>query len=144
MAPPSDQSSHASAPRPFVLTRVLNAPKTLVFKAWNEQERLHRWFGPRGFSYVRGTCNLYPGGVAHYCLRTPEGEESWGKWVFCDIVEPERLTFINAFSDEKGSMLRHPMNPKWPLQMLTTVHLSEPAAGRTSLELRWTPFDASA
>jgi len=143
MTSPTNSAPSAGARRPFILKRELNAPQALVFKAWTEQERLHRWFGPRGLTYVRGTCNLTAGGVAHYCLRTPDNDEMWGKWIFCDILEPERLIFVNSFSDEAGMLVRHPMNPEWPLQMLTTLVLSESAPNRTSLQLHWTPYDAT-
>ena len=141
MAP--DANASAGVQRPFIVKREFHAPRSLVFKAWTEQARLHQWFGPRGLTYVRGTCNLIPGGVAHYCLRTPDDKEMWGKWIFCDIVEPERLIFVNCFSDAAGAILRHPMNPKWPLQMLTTVAISESTPGRTMLHLGWTPYDAA-
>jgi uncharacterized protein YndB with AHSA1/START domain len=139
----SDSNAAAGAQRPFIVKREFSAPRSLVFKAWTEPERLHKWFGPRGLTYVRGTCQLTPGGVAHSCLRTPDGQEMWGKWIFCDIAEPERLIFVNCFSDAAGAILRHPMNPNWPLQMLTTVTFREAAAGRTDLHLHWTPYDAS-
>ncbi len=138
---PSKSAETASAGRPFTIQRVLAAPRTLVWKAWTEQQRLMQWFGPAGLTYVSGTFDLRPGGISLYCLRLPDGREMWGKWVFCDIVPLERLVFVNGFCDEKGTLQRHPMNPKWPLEMLTTVTFAE-SGGKTTLSLVWTPFNA--
>jgi uncharacterized protein YndB with AHSA1/START domain len=43
-----------------------------------------------------------PGGVFHYAMRGPSGPDLWGRWVFRQIVPPERLVFVVSFSDEKG------------------------------------------
>ena len=95
--------SHTSEPPVLTLEHVLNAPRELVFKAWTEPERLARWFGPRGWSLPVCTIDLRPGGVWHYCMRGPAGEESWGRAVYAEIVPPERLVYTDAFSDAQGS-----------------------------------------
>jgi len=59
------------------------------------------------------------------------------------IVAPERLVFVNSFSDENQGVTRHPMSPSWPLQVLTTVTFSE-RDGKTTLALRGGPIDAAA
>ena len=44
----------------------------------------------------------------------------WGMFVYREIVRPERIVFVNSFSNENGDVTRHPMAPDWPLEMLTT------------------------
>jgi uncharacterized protein YndB with AHSA1/START domain len=66
----------------------------------------------------------------------------WGKWVIREIAAPEKLVYVNSFSNEKGGLTRHPMSPTWPLEMLTTVILKE-MDGKTELTLKWVPLNAS-
>ena len=138
---PSKSTATGFVGRPFIIQRVFNAPRDLVWKAWTEHERLMKWFAPAGDTYIKGTFDFRPGGVSHYCMRDADGNVGWGRWVFCDIIPPERLVYIDAFSDEQGTPLRNPNSPDWPLEMLTTVTLSE-ADGKTTLNLVWTPFNA--
>ncbi len=126
----------------FVITRVFDAPRELVWKAWTERERLMQWFGPKGFTMRVATLDLRPGGVFHYCLRSPDGHEMWGKFVYRDIAAPERIVLVNSFSDEKGNLTRHPMSPTWPLEMLSTTTFAE-QAGKTTVTVRWSPLNAT-
>src|SRR5262249_52172295 len=102
--------------REFVITRRFNAPRRLVWDAFTKVEHLRNWWGPKGFSVVKASLDLKPGGVFHYGLRAPNGAEMWGKWVFREIVAPERLVIVASFSDAAGGLTRHPMAPDWPLQ----------------------------
>lgn len=130
------------AEREFVITRVFTAPRELVFKVWTEREHLMHWWGPKGFTVRACKIDLRPGGIMHYCLRGPDGGDMWGKFVYREIVKPERLVFINSFSDEKGNLTRHPFSPTWPLEMLSTVTFVE-HRGRTTLTVQWVPLNAT-
>jgi uncharacterized protein YndB with AHSA1/START domain len=130
----------------FSITRVFDAPRELVFKAWTEPERLAQWWGPQGFAVAVVKLDLRPGGVFHYRLRPPEGSPMgsamiWGKFVYREIVSPERIVFVMAFSDEAGGMTRHPMNATWPLEVLNTLTFTE-RQGRTTVTLRGEPINA--
>ena len=72
--------------QPFVITRVFDAPRSLVWKAWAERDRLMQWFGPKGFIMRVATLDLRPGGIFHYCLRSPDGKDMWGKFVYRELV----------------------------------------------------------
>jgi uncharacterized protein YndB with AHSA1/START domain len=126
----------------FVITRVLDAPRDIVWKAWTDPELLMKWWGPKGFTVRVSKMDLRPNGVYHYCLRAPDGNDLWGKWVLREIAAPERLVWINSFSDEAGNVTRHPMSPSWPLEMLSTLTLAEDQ-GRTTLTVRWAPHAAT-
>jgi uncharacterized protein YndB with AHSA1/START domain len=134
----------APSPEPFefVTTRVLNAPRELVWKAWTEPERLMRWFSPKGFTNISSKLDLRVGGTYHYGLRMPDGGEMWGKFIYREIVPPERLVHIVHFSDAKGGMTRHPMAPTWPLKMLSTITL-EVQGNKTLLTVRSAAFEAT-
>jgi uncharacterized protein YndB with AHSA1/START domain len=133
----------ADAPeREFVSTRVFNTPRELVWRALTEAERLKHWWGPKGFTMLACTVDLRPGGLFHYCMQAPSGHQMWGKFVYREIVAPERLVFVSSFSDDKGGATRHPMSATWPLEVLNTLTLEE-HDGRTTLTLRGGPINAT-
>lgn len=123
----------------FVISRVFDAPRDLVWKAWTETKLLEQWWGPKGFSVQVIKLDLRPGGIFHYRMRTPQGEDWWGKFVFREVAKPERLVFENSFSDEAGNVFRHPLHASWPLKMLSTVTFAE-QAGKTTLTVQWVPI----
>jgi len=127
----------------FVISRVFNAPRELVFDAWTKIEHLNSWFAPKGFDILGGTLELKVGGIYHYGLRTPDGVEMWGKWTFVEIKRPEKLQVIQSFSDRDGGITVHPGSPDWPKQTLSTTTFEQQDA-RTLMTLRWAPYQASA
>jgi uncharacterized protein YndB with AHSA1/START domain len=127
----------------FVISRVFDAPRDLVFKAWTERERLVKWWGPKGFVVEQANLDLRPGGKFHYCMRMPDGGEMWGMFRYREILPPQRLVWVNSFSDPQGNLTRHPMSPDWPRDMLTTVTFAE-HEGRTTVMVQFAPIDATA
>jgi len=127
---------------PFVISRVIDAARDRVWKAWTEVEQLKQWWGPKGFVVTHCTLDLRPGGRMHYCLRMPDGNEMWGRFVYREVVKPERLVWINSFSDKDGGLTVHPMNPNWPREMLTNVTF-EAQGPKTKLTIQWAPLDGS-
>ena len=126
----------------FVISRTFDAPRDLMWKAWAERERLLQWFGPKGFAMTDAKLDFRPGGTLHYCLRSTDGKEMWGKFVYREIAAPERIVWVNSFSDEEGNLTRHPASPTWPLEMLTTVTFTE-EKGKTTVTVRWIPLSAT-
>jgi len=126
----------------FVLTRTFDAPRDLVWRAHTDCEHLKHWWGPKGFAVTVCKLDLRPGGTFHYCLRTPDGKDMWGKFVYREIVPPERLVSIVSFSDKDGGITRHPWNADWPRQILSTLTFAE-KGGKTTLTVRWSPHEAT-
>ncbi len=140
-AQPSPQSAGTAAP--FVISRTFDAPRDLVWKAFTDPERLKQWWGPKGFPVTRAAMDLRPGGTYHYALQVPDGSLMWGKFIYREVTKPERLVFINGFSDETGALVRNPYVPSWPMEVLTVFDFTE-QGGRTTFTLRWTPLGATA
>lgn len=123
----------------FVISRQFDAPRADVFKAWTEADRLKQWFGPKGFKMTENKLDLRQGGTFLYCLQAPDGGKLWGKFVYREIKPPERLVFVNSFSDENAGVTRHPMSPNWPLQLLSTVAFAEQGE-KTTVTVQWEPI----
>ncbi len=131
-----------SAETEFLITRVFNAPRKLVWKAFTEPERLEQWWGPRGFTTRVHKLELRPGGVFLYSQRLPDGRQMWGKWIYREIVAPERMVVVTSFCDENENPVRHPLNPNWPLEMLSSSTFTE-HHGHTTLTIRAIPINAT-
>jgi uncharacterized protein YndB with AHSA1/START domain len=140
----ANQSATAGQSADFVISRVFDAPRELVWKAFTEPERMKKWWGPKGFTVIASTMDLRPGGTYHYGMRAPDGSAMWGKMVYREITPPQRLVFINSFSDEAGGTTRHPMSAGWPLEMLSTFTFEELPGGKTRFTVRWSAYNATA
>ena len=127
----------------FVISRVFDAPRDLVYAAFTEPERMKHWWGPKGFTVIKSEMDLRVGGIYHYALRAPDGSTMWGKFVYREIVAPERIVFINSFSDEAGGTTHHPMMPAWPLEMLSVFTFEDMGGKRTKFTVNWSPHNAS-
>jgi uncharacterized protein YndB with AHSA1/START domain len=127
----------------FVITRIFDAPRDLVWKAFTDPQHMKQWWGPKGFTVIASKMDLRPGGTYHYGMKAPDGSAMWGKFVYREVVPPERMVFINSFSDEAGGITRHPMAPTWPLEMLSTFTFEEAPGGKTKLTIRWSPHNAT-
>jgi uncharacterized protein YndB with AHSA1/START domain len=75
------------------MTRVLNAPRELVFKMWTDPEHVPRWWGPRGFTTTTYTMDVTPGGVWRFCMHGPDGRDFQNKITSLEVVKPERLVY---------------------------------------------------
>lgn len=94
----------------LVLERVFDAPRELVFSMFKESEHLRQWWGPRGWTIPVCNVDFRPGGAWHYCMKCEDknqgdfyGMESWGKVVYKEIAEPERIVYTDFFSDAEGN-----------------------------------------
>jgi uncharacterized protein YndB with AHSA1/START domain len=133
----------AAHSREFVISRVLKAPRDLVWQCFTDPDRMKHWWGPKGVKVVAAKIDLRVGGSYLYGMQTPDGQVMWGKFVYREISPPQRLVFINSFSDEAGGLTRHPMSPTWPMQMMSTFTFEEETGGKTRFTIRWSPYNAT-
>lgn len=117
----------------FVISRTFNAPREVVFDCFAKPGEMKKWWGPKGFTVIASKMDLRVGGTYHYGMRGMDGSTMWGKFIYREIVRPERIVFVNTFSDENGGVTRHPMAPDWPLRMLTTFAFEDIGRGKTRL-----------
>jgi uncharacterized protein YndB with AHSA1/START domain len=130
---------------PFVIRRVVRAPRDAVFRVWTDGAHLARWFGPKECTSTTKSFELRPGGVYHYAMHVPGAPDTFGKWVFRSVQPPERLEFLLSFADAAGATIAPPFDPSWPREMLTVVTF-EPHAGigkGTVITVRWSAHEAT-
>jgi uncharacterized protein YndB with AHSA1/START domain len=131
-------TNQPSETRDLLLSRLINAPREVVWQAWTQPEHLKRWFAPEHFTTAAAKVDLRPGGNFLYCMRSPEGAEFWGKGVYREILAPERLVYHDTFADEDGHPVQpeqYGLSPDYPAETLVTVTLAD-QNGKTLLTLR--------
>jgi len=92
---PEIVSPAALSERELVITRIINAPRERIFKAWTTQ--LSQWWGPHGMTTPVCEMDLRPGGIFRTVMRAPDGTEYPTKGVFLEVVAPERIVFTDAY-----------------------------------------------
>lgn len=123
----------------FFISRVVNAPRTLVFQAWTDPRHLTKWWGPAGFDNPVCELDLRPGGAHRITMRGPDGVEYPITGVFKEIIPPELLVMTldcaghPAWWHDMVDPQRSGPNPAG--EMLQTVSF-EDLDGKTRLSIR--------
>jgi len=84
-----------------------------------------------------------PGGFFHYAMKFEGAPTMWGHFNYRQIVTPERIVWLNSFSNEKCGIARAPFSEFCPLEIENTVTFTE-GAGTTTVVLRAEPFGETA
>src|ERR1700726_2003267 len=95
-------ASKESGERELTITRVFDAPRELVFKAWADPERHAQWLGLKGFTTISVQLDGRVGGSYRFGMRAPDGSAHWLCGVHREIVETERLAFTSYWEDANG------------------------------------------
>jgi uncharacterized protein YndB with AHSA1/START domain len=115
-------SSSSTADREIVTTRLIDAPRELVFAAWTEAKHVGHWFGPDGFTTITHSMDVRPGGVWRFTMRGPDGKDWPNVVTYEEVVPPERLVYMHG--DDREPDMFH-----------TTVTFAD-EGGRTALTMR--------
>jgi uncharacterized protein YndB with AHSA1/START domain len=86
----------SSNDRTMAATRILNAPRELVWKVCTEPEHVKNWWGPNGFTNTIHKMEVHPGGEWNFIMHGPDGTDYVNEIVFGEIVKPERITFLHG------------------------------------------------
>lgn len=101
--------------REIINTRLFDAPRERVFRAWSDPELLARWWGPKGFTNTFHEFDFRPGGRWRFLMHAPSGASFPNESVFQEIVPPERIVLrhisppvfeVTATFAEEGSRTR--------------------------------------
>lgn len=121
-----DRSYLDDSMRKLNITRILNAPRELVFKAWIDEKCIAQWWGPKGFTNPVCQMDVRPGGSIRIDMMGPGAVVYPMGGTFHEIKEPELLVFTStAYTDEQGNH---------GLEVLNTVKFEE-HHGKTRLTL---------
>jgi uncharacterized protein YndB with AHSA1/START domain len=112
-------------PRSIVGTRVLDAPRELVFAAWTDPKHLAQWWGPDGFTTTTYAFEFRAGGIWRFVMHGPDGRDYENRITFDEIVPPERIVYHHGGGDDVE-----------PVQFNTTVTFEDLGSGKTRLAMR--------
>jgi len=118
-------STSATADRELVLSRVFDASRELVYRAWTDSTHVAEWWGPRGFTTTVHEMDVRPGGLFRFIMHAPNGTDYPNKIVFHEVVPPDRLTFTHGSDAEVDEYAFD-----------VTVTFVEEGAAKTRLTLR--------
>jgi len=126
----------------FAVARRFSVPRERLWQVWTEGTHLAKWWTPGGMTLGIKSIDFRPGGSMLYGMHSPFGHVHWGKFTY-RLVEPERrLAYVATFTDAEGAPVRNPMNPLWPLEMLTDQRFEE-VEGGSELRSRSYPINAT-
>ena len=87
----------------MTITRVFDAPRELVWKAWTDPHYAMQWWGPKGFTTPVCKMDLRVGGKFLLCMKSPEGQEFWNAGEYHEIVPFEKIVSSMYFADAQGN-----------------------------------------
>jgi uncharacterized protein YndB with AHSA1/START domain len=91
--------THPSSDRELVLTRLIDAPREAVFRAWTDPDLLKQWFAPPPWTTPAAHLDVRPGGACLVVMRDPEGRDFPNHGVYLEVVPNERLVFTDAYTE---------------------------------------------
>jgi uncharacterized protein YndB with AHSA1/START domain len=123
MSAGNDSGGSPSGDREIVLTRVFDAPREVVFRAFTDPRQVDQWWGPNGFTNKTHEMDVRPGGAWRFVMHGPDGVDYKNRIDYTEVVSPERLAYLHG-SDDGG-----------PAHFEVTVTFTE-QGGKTRVTMR--------
>ncbi|HEY9155495.1 MAG TPA: SRPBCC family protein [Opitutaceae bacterium] len=123
------------AERELVLTRIFNAPREKVYRAWTDPELLKQWFAPKPYTIPVAQLDVRAGGSNLIVMRDPQGNDFPNRGVYLEVVPNEKLVFTDAYTKAWEPSLK---------PFMTVIVTFENIAGKTKYTARarhWTVAD---
>jgi uncharacterized protein YndB with AHSA1/START domain len=89
----AEKNNNSVTNRELSVTRVLNAPRELVWKVWTDPEHIAKWWGPNGFTNTIDKMEVKPGGIWDFVMHGPDGMDYKNKSTFIEVIKPEKISF---------------------------------------------------
>ena len=113
--------------------------KKRMWQAWSDAAQLKHWWGPSGCALEILRFEFHPGGFFHYAMQVDGAPPMWGRFNYRELIEAERLVWLNSFANEHCGITRAPFSDVCPLEIENTVTFTE-QNGMTTVTLRAQPF----
>jgi uncharacterized protein YndB with AHSA1/START domain len=114
-----------SLDREIVLTRVLDAPRELVYRAWTDPEHIQRWFGPKDFTCTTHAIDMRVGGMWRFDMVGPAGQRYPNRMTFLQMKAPELLVFDHCGDTDHD-----------PRKFRVTITFDSQSNGKTVVTMR--------
>jgi uncharacterized protein YndB with AHSA1/START domain len=87
----------------MIVSRIFDAPREIVWKAWTDPKYVMQWWGPKGFTSPVCKMDFRVGGKFLYCMRAPDGQEFWNAGEYHEIIPYEKIVSSMYFADAEGN-----------------------------------------
>src|SRR4051794_2457676 len=124
--------------RELILSRIIDAPREKVYRAWTDPDLLKQWFAPLPYTTPVAELDVRPGGGSLVVMRGPDGKDMPNRGVYLEVVPNEKLVFTDAYT-KAWEPSEHPF--------MTVVLTFEDVGGKTRYTARvlhWTAADREA
>jgi uncharacterized protein YndB with AHSA1/START domain len=125
--------SEFPADRELVISRLLDAPRSAVYRCWTQPELLKQWFAPQPWTTPEASLDVRPGGSSVIVMQSPDGEKMPNHGIYLEVIENEKLVTTDAFE--------HAWSPKEGQPFMVAILTFEDEAGKTRYTARvrhWT------
>jgi len=90
--------------RELVASRVIDAPKELVFKMWTDPAHVGKWWGPRGFTTTTHSIDIRPGGTWKFVMHGPDGRDYDNEIRYVDIQAPDLIIYDHVPAHHRSTI----------------------------------------
>ena len=97
------ENTSPTAERELFITRLIKAPRNLVWDAWTDPKHIVHWWGPDGFTNTIHKMDVKPGGIWKLTMHGPDGADYPNQIIFRRVVKPELLEYTHGSGDENDS-----------------------------------------
>jgi uncharacterized protein YndB with AHSA1/START domain len=126
----------------LIITRVFNAPRTMVWRSWTDPEYVMRWWGPKDFTSPKCKIDLRVEGKYLFVMRSPDGRDYYSTGRYLEIDPINKIVCTDSFADEKGNVVPasyYEMEDSIPLELQITL-IFEDQDGKTKMTMRHDGF----
>lgn len=81
----------------LLITRLIDAPRDKLFRAWTDPALLKQWFAPHPYTTPEAALDVRPGGASRIVMRSPDGQDMPMHGVYLEVVPNEKLVFTDAY-----------------------------------------------
>ena len=120
------------------ITRIFDAPRELLWKAWTNPEIVMHWWGPKDFSSPVCKIDFRVNGQYLYCMRAPDCQEYWSGGEYIDIIVPEKIVSVLFYADQNGKV--DPVDTN-DVEVRDVVTFSDIGNGQTKLVFKRSHWD---
>jgi len=97
------RSTEDTSDREVIFTRIFDAPRELVWKAFTDPKQVVKWWGPNGFTTTNQEMDVRPGGIWRHTMHGPDGTDYYNKCKFLEVAKPERIVYVQSGGKEDDS-----------------------------------------
>ena len=114
-----------------------------VWEVLTQAEHVKEWWSPTGFTMIATMSICGPAACFIAACGRSKATRCGASSPIARSSPPERIVFVNSFSNEAGGVAKHPIVPTWPMETLITITLGEEPGGKTNFGVRWAPHNAT-